>query len=322
MRDEIIVKYIVEEASAAERREVKAWISASEENKKKYEQMLALWQKSEHLESAHPFNADAAWKKVQGRISAPAAALRVQKNPLWISKYWVPMAAAAVLLIVAGVFINRTISSEHMMLAFAKDSVRTLALSDGTQVTLKNGSLNYPEIFKGGKRKLELNGRAYFKVHRDEQKPFVITAGQTEITVLGTAFEVNSFNDTVTVKVTEGKVKFTSPDGELILVKGEQAAYAKGSENFAKTAFRDENTLSYASQKLEFNNTSMAEVARQMESLYGNKLLFSEAIANCKITSTFDHESFENALKVITVTLDLQVMKKGNHYYLSGKGCY
>ena len=68
-----------------------------------------------------------------------------------------------------------------------------LVLSDGTRVWMNARSrLVYPVAF-GDTREVELEGEAYFEVTRDENRPFIVHAGQVAVKVLGTEFNVSNY---------------------------------------------------------------------------------------------------------------------------------
>lgn len=72
------------------------------------------------------------------------------------------------------------------------DSVR---LADGTKVMLNAGSrLTYPKEFSGEKREVQLSGQAFFEVTPDKTHPFVVKTQKMDVTVLGTSFEVFSYD--------------------------------------------------------------------------------------------------------------------------------
>ena len=71
-----------------------------------------------------------------------------------------------------------------------------LTLSDGTKVFLNAASeLKYPVEFMGDRRVVDLDGEAYFEVHKDNQRPFVVRTKGAEVCVLGTSFNVNTYGD-------------------------------------------------------------------------------------------------------------------------------
>jgi ferric-dicitrate binding protein FerR (iron transport regulator) len=81
--------------------------------------------------------------------------------------------------------------------------VISLTLSDGTRVWLNSeSSLKYPTQFVKNTREVEITGEAYFEVAHDKTKPFIVSKGETSITVLGTHFNVNAYDDEDEIKVT------------------------------------------------------------------------------------------------------------------------
>jgi len=93
-----------------------------------------------------------------------------------------------------------------------------VTLPDGTVVWLNaSTTLRFPVAFVGKTRKVEIKGEAYFEVAKDEAMPFIVKAGNSEIKVLGTHFNVMAYADEKLVKTTllEGSVEVS------ILKKGE-----------------------------------------------------------------------------------------------------
>ena len=72
-----------------------------------------------------------------------------------------------------------------------------LVLSDGTRVALNAGSsLRYPIHFgKEGMRQVYLDGEGYFEVTKNTAQPFIVSTSRHDIKVLGTRFNVNSYNE-------------------------------------------------------------------------------------------------------------------------------
>lgn len=113
------------------------------------------------------------------------------------------------------------------------DSVR---LADGTKVMLNAGSrLTYPKEFSGEKREVQLSGQAFFEVTPDKTHPFVVKTQKMDVTVLGTSFEVFSYDgdeEGETVLLT-GKVKVEvlesnqQKGGSYVLKPNEKLTYSK-----------------------------------------------------------------------------------------------
>ncbi|MEO8764005.1 MAG: FecR domain-containing protein [Ginsengibacter sp.] len=104
--------------------------------------------------------------------------------------------------------------------------VVTIKLSDGTQVWLNSeSSLRYPASFKGAERKVEITGEAYFEVAHNVAMPFIVKKDALEIKVVGTHFNMNTYDDEGVDKITllEGVIKVSISNYERLLKPGQQA---------------------------------------------------------------------------------------------------
>ena len=106
-----------------------------------------------------------------------------------------------------------------------------MTLADGSQVWLNAGSsVTYPVAFVGNERRVAITGEAYFEVAHNTAMPFKVSKGEMEVTVLGTHFNVNAYDDESDIKVTllEGSVKVikgpsTGSGLQTVLKPGQQA---------------------------------------------------------------------------------------------------
>jgi transmembrane sensor len=100
-----------------------------------------------------------------------------------------------------------------------------LQLSDGTKVWVNSlSSLRYPVAFSGGNRTVEITGEAYFEVARDPRHPFIVRHQGLEVEVLGTGFNINTYEDEEMAAVTliQGSVRVTQGKASEKLSPGEQ----------------------------------------------------------------------------------------------------
>lgn len=127
-------------------------------------------------------------------------------------------------------------AEEYNSLVVPRGGEYFLELSDGTKVWMNSESkLKYPVKFIGGKRKVYLEGEAYFKVAHNSKKPFVIDVNGSEVKVLGTSFNLRAYNNEPEVIATlvNGSISLsTTKDTKttsVILNPGEQGKiYSSG----------------------------------------------------------------------------------------------
>src|SRR6188768_3387467 len=115
-----------------------------------------------------------------------------------------------------------------------KNGNRTkIVLPDGSQVWLNAGSnLDYNNsVFNKDLREVTLNGEAYFDVTKNAEKPFIIHTKKMDVKVIGTAFNVRSYNDerTAEASLIRGSIEVTLKDGKtqkLILIPNQKISVA------------------------------------------------------------------------------------------------
>lgn len=101
-----------------------------------------------------------------------------------------------------------------------------LELSDGTKIWLNaQSSVRYPTTFIGDTREIEITGEVFMEVAKNPLKPFIVTAKEQKIEVLGTSFNIDSYadNGNVYVSLNEGKLKVSNSNKNIVLKPGQQA---------------------------------------------------------------------------------------------------
>ncbi len=89
----------------------------------------------------------------------------------------------------------------------ARGQMYPVKLSDGSAVWLNSSSsIRFPVAFTEQERRVEITGEAYFEVAHNDKKPFTVSVNGTEVQVVGTVFNINSYND-------EGSMRTTLVEG-------------------------------------------------------------------------------------------------------------
>lgn len=112
-----------------------------------------------------------------------------------------------------------------------------MRLPDGTRVWLNAASsIRFPSTFSLHKeRVVEITGEAYFEVARDIDRPFLVKSEGQEVRVLGTAFNVNTYQEAGATLTTlmEGRVQISkvsrsgATEDPVVLAPGQQARLTK-----------------------------------------------------------------------------------------------
>ena len=152
-----------------------------------------------------------------------------------------------------------------------------LTLSDGTRVWLNSEtSIQYPVAFGAKERRVFVQGEAYFEVAKDEGKPFHVLAKGVDIKVLGTSFNVMSYDDEFASSVTllSGKVETTSGHDTVRLSPGEQVSIT--SDNRMTVQKTDINVVvSWMDGKFGFSNERLDVIMRKICRWYDVEVLYA-----------------------------------------------
>ena len=143
-------------------------------------------------------------------------------------------------------------------------------LPDGSKVWVNSGSkLHFPSQFDGPVRAVTLEGEGYFEIAKDKQKPFIVHAGGTEIEVLGTQFNVSSYEKEPTrTALVSGSVKVSANNEEsVVLHPGFMSEFSE--EGFKQSTFDVSEAIAWIDGIYYFNNASLIELAPIINRWYG-----------------------------------------------------
>lgn len=152
-----------------------------------------------------------------------------------------------------------------------------IILSDATEVWLNAASsIRYPAAFVGKERRVEITGEAYFEVAKNATLPFKVEVMGMEIEILGTHFNVNSYEDEQTTRTTllEGSVKVTKQAATAMMKPGQQVQLTKAGEMKMINNADVEEAIAWKNGVFQFNNASLDVVLRQLTRWYDVEVEF------------------------------------------------
>lgn len=159
-----------------------------------------------------------------------------------------------------------------------RGGVYQINLPDGTSVWLNAASsIKFPTTFAHlSQRKVELKGEAYFEVAKNKKLPFIVSTAQQQVEVLGTHFNINSYEDEGEVKTTllEGSVKVSA--GNVMLLKpGQQATLGLRSSGKIKVSPANiEQAMAWKNGFFHFEKETLHSVLRQLSRWYDVEVVY------------------------------------------------
>lgn len=146
-----------------------------------------------------------------------------------------------------------------------------LMLADGSKVWLNAASsLRFPASFVGKERKVELLGEAYFEVAKNAAMPFKVKVHGMEVEVLGTHFNINSYDNESIVRTTllEGSIKINKDDKSSLLKPGQQAQMNEAGEIKIISNVDVEEAIAWKEGKFQFDKADIHAIMRQLARWY------------------------------------------------------
>ncbi|MBO9571756.1 MAG: FecR family protein [Chitinophagaceae bacterium] len=146
-----------------------------------------------------------------------------------------------------------------------------LILPDGSQVWLNSASaLKYPVVFTGKTREVELNGEAYFEIKENKAKQFIVKTKEINVAVLGTAFNVNAYEDEPLLSTTliNGAVKVSTKSADVILKPEQQASFGYSDQKIKINVPDLEQVLAWKNGSFQFKKADIKSIMRQLSRWY------------------------------------------------------
>ena len=227
---------------------------------------------------------------------------------------WISVAAAIVLIVLTNVTVFlltkdyqvKEIAAQKIEINAGELDKSEVLLSDGSLVKLnRNSKLSYAHDFNTTKRIVELEGEGYFKVKKDPEKEFIVKTEYVNVCVLGTTFNVHSYEDEDLVETTlvEGKIKLTTnqpPYESIILLPKEKVVYNKTTGKLKLVKTEDVLETSWTNEQLIFRDTPIRDVIKRLERKFEVKFVFKDRRALDDLyTGKFDNDNLESIMQIL-----------------------
>lgn len=230
------------------------------------------------------------------------------------------IAACTLMIAAVGFWTLSNNGSEAVYVSLENPTTHTLA--DGSKIVLnKNSQLTVSKDFGKENRSVNLSGEAYFNVAKDAQSPFVITANQTKVTVLGTSFNVKSTPQYCKVAVNTGKVSVQTSNNSVELIANELAIHNLNDNSLNKENLNTQNFSFYKNKSIVFKDTPVRDALKQLQLIFDSDInLQNTDLNSCRISLVTNKNTIEQVLEKLSLTLNTKVNKIDNQTYILEAG--
>lgn len=236
--------------------------------------------------------------------------------PVWLR------AVAASILLLLGAFLGyhyfkEANSPATTVIAADGNAVKKVTLPDGTVVMLNLYSrLELNEDYNKEDRKVKLVGEAFFDVKKDSRRPFIVSANNTSTQVLGTAFNVESYEgeEQVRVALLRGKVRVQNDLGMQVTLDPEHVlVYDRAAGTGSVHPIVTQHIAGWLQNKIIFNDVSLEDAIHRIQHLHQLKIQLDPTLAmkGKRVTGEYKNDEAEQALEAILLLHNMNLKRKG-----------
>lgn len=315
MRKTDLVRFIHSNSSKQEEEEIFKWLEASPANKKYFNDLRNLWismgvpqERAEERE----------YLKFTSRFPIK------QKRGRGIKKYYIlaTTAVASLLLLFFALKLshhsNKLSEKDYLAIVNTKDEIMYYTLPDKSKISLfPKAEICYHEKTFSEKRNVVLQGKAFFEIASNIEKPFqTYTRNNIEIKVTGTKFFLSSTIEKANPQenrfeafLQEGKiaVKRRNENTEIHLNPGDMLV-SNGDLEFVKVSggtMPKEMELLHAN--LCFENTKMSTILHKLENYYNVSFVCTRGeITDFLFTGDLNQKSLDFILTLFDRSMNIK----------------
>lgn len=293
---------------------------------------------------AHPAHDAAFWKawtlfSAAGQTEvalgddwrAEAEALRARRSPLarfllpkgkGARKAWtfgVPAGLAASVALLVGVW--GATSAPGLAVATRVAETRVVALDDGSKITV-GGKTEIEAFVDTRARRVRLDkGQAFFEVAHDPSRPFTVVAGDAEITVRGTKFDVRRIGDDVEVNVLEGRVEvrrrgvltfLTAGAPDAVLTAGQASELKPAADSFAAAAPATASAGEWRSGRLFYADAPLSDIVADARRYTNSRIELADGVGGLSLTVSYRAGDIEGLKESLEAALPVRVERRND----------
>jgi ferric-dicitrate binding protein FerR (iron transport regulator) len=255
------------------------------------------------------------------------------ENSARASKKKVLLFAAASLFVICVAFFTYSLFSGSdpviVEVVTGAREVKTFILPDSSSVTInENSSIRYSSaLLKAQKRELWMKGEVFFNIRHIEDAAnspheFVVYSGDLKVEVLGTAFNVKSYNSVTNVSLNTGHIKVGVKNDpvSVTLQPGDFIQYSEKEKKIVKRKVDAGLYSTWKEKKLKLDKVPMKEIAQLIQDIYGYNVKIDEpALRTSKISGTLLVNDEETFLETLAFVLDIDIQKQDSILTFSSK---
>lgn len=292
--------------AAEERATFNDWIGRSPDHASAYEEALRTWRDLAAMRGSEQYRA------LLGKPTLRERLVSVLRAPRWVA------VAVSVAAIVAVAWLGVSLDALpflHLptLVATQPAEVRELTLPDGTRIVLGAQSQIDFVVTGNTRRATVIAGDAFFAVAHDASRPFIVSAGDYTVRVVGTQFEIRRRPDTVRVAVSEGRVAVGRAGERDASVLPSGAAWTAGKSGVEVHPVDAFDVGAWRRGRLFYDNTMLRDIVADANRYTHTRIVIVDPqLETLRLTTSFRTSQVDGMVETLQAALPLVAERRVN----------
>ncbi|WP_116367948.1 FecR family protein [Parahaliea mediterranea] len=282
--------------SSQEEAALQAWLDADERHRLFYRQSQRTWRALGEL------------KDLRGKVSPELLEARQYRwwQPRFPRLSWagwgVTVVALLLVFLLPAYLLPSSVLAPGVRFSTGTGEIRQIRLDEGSTITLGARSVVQVQLSADWRRVQLVEGEAFFDVARDEKRPFQVRAGDTEVSVLGTRFEIHKGARRTRISVEQGLVSVrsagpsTSPMQDAgaagtpttLLLSGGESAFRDAGETWLRQRAATRHSANWRDGRLAYDGAPLREVVADINRHHDRQIMLDDPnLGDLRVTASF-----------------------------------
>lgn len=258
------------------------------------------------------------WQHINAATKPEATVAQPQARIFSLKPAILRLAVAACLLAAVAISWMLVIRTPApVLLAEAGSEIMVHTLADGSTITLRPHSKIF-QVASADQDRYMLEGEGFFDVTHNEARTFAVVAGDAQVAVLGTMFNVSAWRENVTVYLQEGRVELKNQQSgqAVILSPGQTGTVDKDQVTLNGQPANPATHLDWMDDEIAFFEATLQEVVDEIAFHFAIDIEIPEDQADVTFSGSIGLQDESYVLNSISTVLGSgSFVQTGEHTY-------
>jgi len=257
------------------------------------------------------------WNQIKENIDHSSKQKKTAFYRLGSIKHLGKIAAAITISVILSIYYFQ-MQVPHQPLAAADNMIETVTLRDGSTVTLRPHSTLFENQISDQTHIYKLEGEAYFDVTKAKKRKFVVKTVNGSVEVLGTEFNLRTWNNSTDVYLKTGSLRLSSTrnnETSVLLSPGEFSSLTMDHTILTPQHAEEEQFTSWKNSEIIFINRSAESIFIELEHHYSISIIAPDSVNDEILGGSLSLENKKQSLDNLGTVLGGSFTSSDNNTY-------